>query len=196
MSLLEFATQVIGATDNGWSFFIGLWLLHNVVLVLAIQQSEPSICRHTTLPSRTSLPHPSARPFRSPHHRAPSWAPCALYNSFPWRIYFTHGGVYMSVPTSQFAPLPLSLLLSTCPFSTCFFSCSANWFIHTTFLDSNICVKKRYFFFSLWLTLLCMTDSRCIHIFTDDQISPFLWLSNISLYICTTFLSIHLSMDI
>ena len=44
------------------------------------------------------------------HHRAPSWAPCAISN-FPLALYFTHDSVYMSI-LSQFVP-PFPTLL--CP---------------------------------------------------------------------------------
>ena len=35
------------------------------------------------------------------HHRAPCWAPCAIYRWFSLAIYFTHGSVCMSVLISQ-----------------------------------------------------------------------------------------------
>ena len=49
----------------------------------------------------------------------------------------------------------------------------------------------------LFLTSLCMTDSRFIHITTNGQFRSFLWLSNTPLHVCTTSsLSIHLLMHI
>ena len=44
-----------------------------------------------------------------------------------------------------------------------------------------------WLFFSLWLTSLCITGSRFIRLTrTDSNLFP-LYLSNVSLYICTTF---------
>ena len=39
---------------------------------------------------------------------------------------------------------------------------------------SYICVNIQYLFFSFWLTSLCMTDSKFIHITTNDPILFFL----------------------
>ena len=77
-----------------------------------------------------------------------------------------------------------SLHVSLCSFS-------ASRFISTTFLDS-IYVLIWYLCF---LSSLCTLGSRFIHITTTDSTS-FLFMTNIRLYICTTFLSIHLSVDI
>ena len=64
------------------------------------------------------------------------------------------------------------------------------------FFIPYICTSIRYLFFSFWLTSLCMTDSRSIHLTTITQFRFFLWLSNIPLYICaTSSLSIQLLMD-
>ena len=94
--------------------FIGVKLLYNVVLVSAVQWSESAICIPISPPSWTSL-----LPFHQHlgHHRAPSWAPCAL-QQVPLAICFTHGGVFMANLTSQFIPPSPSPTVSTCPFST------------------------------------------------------------------------------
>ena len=65
------------------------------------------------------------------------------------------------------------------------------------FLDSYKCINIKYlfFFFFFWLTSLCMTRSRFIHITATTQFCSFLWLSNDRLYICTATLSIFSSMD-
>ena len=56
-------------------------MLYKVVLVSAVQQSESAIFIHVSLPSEASVPpHPTSLG----HHRALSWAPCA--------VYFMHGG--------------------------------------------------------------------------------------------------------
>ena len=70
-------------------------------------------------------------------------------------LFHTWWYMHMSIPVSQFTPLPLSLLMSTCPFSTCFFSFPANWFIHTLFqipiyvLIYNICSSLYDLFYSV-----------------------------------------------
>ena len=62
-----------------WATFTHTQLPYNVVLVSAIQWSESAACIHIPPPSWTSLPpNPHATPLG--HHRAPSWAPCALEN--------------------------------------------------------------------------------------------------------------------
>ena len=62
-----------------------VYLLNNVVLVSGIQQCEymntyiyckAAICIHIFLPSWASRPYSHPAPLS--HHRAPSWAPCAI----------------------------------------------------------------------------------------------------------------------
>ena len=63
---------------NSLFFFIGIYLLYNIVLVSAVQQSESAICIHMCPPLWTSLPTPiPSTPLG--HHRAPCWASCAWY---------------------------------------------------------------------------------------------------------------------
>ena len=50
-------------------------LLYNIVLVSAVQWSESATCIHISPPSWTS---PSPHPTLLGHHRARSWAPCAI----------------------------------------------------------------------------------------------------------------------
>ena len=56
------------------------------------------------------------------------------------------------------------------------YSCPGNTFISIVFLYSTSCVNMQYLFFSFWLTSLCMTDSRSIHISANDLI-VFLFMS-------------------
>ena len=57
--------------------------------------------------------------------------------------------------------------------------------------------KRHLLFFSFWLTSLCMTDSRSIHLTTNNSVSFLFMASNIPLYICaTSSLSISLSMGV
>ena len=77
--------------------------------------------------------HHTPQPTSLGHHRAQSWAPCAI-RQVPIAVYFTHGSVYMSIPISQFIPPSLP---PPCPHvhSLCLhlYSCPANRFICTIF---------------------------------------------------------------
>ena len=63
-------------TLTAW-FSIGVELLYNVVLVSAVQWSESAVRIHMSPPSWASLP-PPPHPTPLGHHRALSWAPCAI----------------------------------------------------------------------------------------------------------------------
>ena len=52
-----------------------------------------------------------------------------------------------------------------------------------------MCIRIQYLSFCFWLTSLCITSSRFIHLIRTDSNMFFLWLSNIPLCICITFLS-------
>ena len=142
------------------------------MLVSAVQWNESAVCVHTCPPSWPSL---SLYPTPLDHHGPLSWAPCVI-EQLP-NSYFTHGTVYMSTTGKYFiyASVYMSLDLSyphlplLCPqffsVSLCLYSRPANRFIGTIFLDS-ICTQ--YMFFFLWLTSLCMTDSRSIYVTTND----------------------------
>ena len=75
-----------------------------------------------------------------------------LYSRFPLAIYFTHGSAYMSVLLSQLVPpFPFSPV-STGHFTLCLhiYSCPANKFISTIFLDSmNLLIPDIRFSLSL-----------------------------------------------
>ena len=86
----------------------------NVVLVSAVQWTESALCIHISTPSWDSLPHHRTPPG---HHRAPSWALCAI-QQLPMMTCFTPGSAYMSIPASQFTsprlPHPASTSLYIC----------------------------------------------------------------------------------
>ena len=81
-------------------------------LVSAVQQSESARCIHRAAHSKASLPAPHPIPLG--HHRALSWAPCAiqqLLTSYP----FTHGSVYIHQCYSanlSHPPLPVCVHMS------------------------------------------------------------------------------------
>ena len=120
-----------------------------------------------------------------------------LYGSFPLAVCFPHGAyVGQSYsPNSSHSLLPL-----LCPQVFSFphlhlYSCPANRFISTIFLDPIcICVNNQCLFFSFWLNFT-LYNKLWIHPPHYNSNMFFLWLSSIPLYICTTAsLSVHLLM--
>ena len=127
---------------------------------------------YTYTPSLLDLLPTPCPPTPLGHHRALSCAPCTIYHRFPPAICFTHGGVYISIPTSQTIPPSASSTVSTHPFSTfasLFLPCKLVHLYH--FSRFHIYVLIRYLFFSFWLTSPCMTGSRSIHVSTNDPFS-------------------------
>ena len=152
------------------------FLLYNKVnqLYVYIYPHIPSLLR---LPP--TLPIPPLQVVTK--HRADLPVLCGC---FPLAIYFTFGSVYMPMPLSHFVPAyPFP---AQCPqvHSLCvhLYYCPAPRFFRTIFLQiPYTCVS-------------CLTDSRSIHLTTNNSIS-LLFMANIPLYICaTSSLSIHLSM--
>ena len=105
------------------------------VLVSSLQRSESGICIHIPLPS-SLLGFPLTH---TPPRIPPIWVPTehqaelrVLYRSFPPAVCFTHGSVFMFILIFPFRPCPhvhsLHLHLYSCP---------ADRFIHTIFLDST-----------------------------------------------------------
>ena len=124
LSLLDFFNWNIIALQCCVSFGCTIGWISSIVSIYPLPLKPPP----------TPIPHPS--PFG--HHRALSWAPCAI-QQFPLAIYFTHGSVCMSVLPSQFIPFstppPLCALVHS--LHLCLYSCPAYRFICTFFLDST-----------------------------------------------------------
>ena len=89
--------------------FIGVELIYNVVLVSAVQQSEPVIHTHISLSFRF-FSHIG-------HYKVLSRVPCVM-SRFLLVIIFVHSSMYMSISISQFIPPPLSPLVTISLFST------------------------------------------------------------------------------
>ena len=68
------------------------------MLVSAAQWSESAVCIHISPPSWACLPPPipSLQVITEPRAEPPM-----LYSRFPLAIYFTHGSVYMGLPSSS-----------------------------------------------------------------------------------------------
>ena len=116
-----------------------------------------------------------------------------LCGCFPLASYFTFGSVYVSMPLSHFVPAYLSP--SPCPqvhsLRLHLYSCTAPRFFRTIWvffrfhiyvLAYGICFSLSDLLHSVWQTL---GPSNSLQI---TQFRFFLWLSNIPLYICATFL--------
>ena len=125
-----------------------------------------------------------------------------LYSRFLLVIYFIHISVYMSIPVSQFIPPPppchFPPLVSIHLFSTfvsLFLPCKLVYLYHFSrfhmyVLIYDICFSLSDLLHSVWQSLDPSTSLQM------TQFHSFLWLSNIAFYICTTSLSIRLSMGI
>ena len=112
--------------------------------------------------ARELLSYGSLHPTPLGCYRALVWVPRVLHQ-IPMTVYFTYGGVYVSMRLSPFVPpssssLP-SMSISLFSLSALHF-CLASRIINAIFLDSIyicvcVCVNIRYLFFSFWLTSLC-----------------------------------------
>ena len=142
---------------------------HNIVLVSAAQQCESAVSVHIYLPSEPSSHHPvSSLQVSTGHWGQP---PC-LYGSLPPAICLTRGSVYMSALFSKLIPPSPSLLYphihSLC---LCLYSCPADRFISTVFLDSiYMHIYTVFAFFFLTNFTLLWTDSRFILLTTNDPV--------------------------
>jgi len=84
-----------------WRSIKNYWSI--IALQCCFYQSQSAIYIHISPPSWNSLP-PIPYSTSLGHHRAPSWASCAI-QQLPAN-YFTHGSVHMSMLPSQFPFLP------------------------------------------------------------------------------------------
>ena len=81
------------------------------ILAFAVHWSESAICIHMP-PSSWTSPH---LPSPLGHHRALSWAPCAI-QQLPLAIHLTRDSVCMLMLLSQFVPSSSSPTVSICSF--------------------------------------------------------------------------------
>ena len=105
-------------------------------------------------------------------------------NNFRLAIYFTHGSVYLSKLLSQFVPPSPSLAVSTSLLSmsvSLFLPCKQVRQYHFSRFHIYALIDNICFSFS---TSFCMTESRFVHISTNDPVL-FLLMTNIPLYMLT-----------
>ena len=145
-------------------------MLYSVVLASATQQQESAVSIHISTPSWTFSP--SLHPTPLGCYRAPGWAPCVT-QQLP-TSYFTYGSIYVLLLLFSHPPFPL-----LCPevSSLCLhlYSCPANKFMSTIFLAS-IYMDYYTIFVFFWLTSLCVTVFRFIHL-TETDSSSFLFMA-------------------
>ena len=122
------------------------WISHKCLYI-------PSLL---SLPLTQSPSHP-ARSCQSPRLNSP-----CLYSGFPLPILHKLIDIFQCSSLSSSHPL-LTHCVHKSNLYVSFWSCPANRFIGTTFLDS-ICVCSYRIFFSFWLTLFCIRDSRFFHL--------------------------------
>ena len=94
---------------------------------------------YTYIPSLLDLPPtPTPNPTHLGHHRAPSWAPCVIQQVPTSYLFYTWQCRYVN-PNLSIHPTPPSLF--PCPhihsLQLRLYSCPANRFIYTIFLDST-----------------------------------------------------------
>ena len=155
------------------------------MLVSAVQQKWISSTCTYVPPSWASLP-PSLHPtfLVIPEHGTE----LSVLHSFPVAIYsHTVVCIYInpSLPIHSTPSPPCQdhslLSMSASLLLTC------KYFHLYHFSRVHICVLVQYLCFSFWLPSLCLTVPWSIHISTDkSNFIPFLRLSNIPLYLCTT----------
>ena len=126
------------------SFFFGVSLFFNVVLVSAVQHCESDICVRVSSPSWPFFPLPYPTPLG--HRRALSWAPCALRKLPTSCLFCTWWCIYVSAALNLFYPLlptlcshvpslpSLHLHLCSCPAST-FISTFSRFHIYALMYD-------------------------------------------------------------
>ena len=117
---------------------------------------------YTHTPSLLSLPSP--HPTSLGHHKAPSWALCAmLYCRTPY-IFYMIVYIWQSYsPSSSYPPLPPSV--STCPLSM-----SALQMGSSVLFFQIVYIHLYAIFFFFFLTYFTLTDSRYMHIISKDPV--------------------------
>lgn len=125
-------------------YFIGVWLLYNVVLASTIWhcESATSVCVCVCVFSLLCLSPtpPLLHPTPEGHHRAPSCAPCAIQHLPTGYLFLSVYKVYVSMLLFCIHPTPLSPspIKSTIPVSTSVWLCPEDRFINTIFLSIYI----------------------------------------------------------
>ena len=138
---------------------------------------------HMNQPQAHTHPLPHEAP---PHplgcHRASGCAPCATQRLPISLVVHVVTCVSQGCSLNSSHPLLPPLCPQACSLCLRLYSCPANRFTSTIFLNSYIYALIHNIF--PWLTSLCITGSRFIHLTRTDS-NSFLFMTNIPLYICT-----------
>ena len=179
---------ILTTTLQQWSFYFSCFQLeHNsftTVLVSAVQCESAHVCIYP-LPLEP-LSHSPAPPHPLGHHRAPGWAPCAAASHW-LSVLHIRGYVCQCYSPNASHPLLPPLCPQVCSLRLHLYSCPANRFISTVFLDSMFMGYYMIFVF-LFLTYFTLYDRLSVHPHHYKWLNfvPFIWLSNIPLYTGTT----------
>ena len=157
-------------------------MIYSVELVSGVQQSGAVIHKHIPIFSHIG------------YYKLLNRFPCALQ----WVLinHLLYNSEYTLFSQSQFFPPPN--YFTYCNYKIDFEICLFLFFLNKLFLSLLLNSTYKWYhmmFVCLWLISLSMITSRSTHVAANGIISCFLWLSNIPLCICTTSLSIPLSMD-
>ena len=129
-----------------------------------LHSNAHQLCVHVHPLPLDLLSHPSP----PGHHRAMSGAPCAMQQLPASHLFNTWWCVHVPASLSTCPALSFPPTVSTSSFST-----SASLQVGASapfFYFPYIRVNIQYLFSAFWFTSLCMTNSRFVHVTTDDPI--------------------------
>jgi len=145
---------------------IGGYLFYNIVLVLPyITMNPPRV--YTCSPSWSPLPRPS---LYHPSGSSQCTAPSILYpaSNLDWRLVLIWYYTCFNAIIPNHHTFSLSQSPKDCSKHLCLFCCLAYRVIVSIFLNSIICISILYWWFSFWLTSLCIIGSSFIHLIRTD----------------------------
>ena len=153
-----------------WADSRGEWTGNPVVLPsIGLQMVRHDLAnkqRHKSPPSWASLARPHPAPWVITEHRAGLPVPSSR---IPQALCSPHSSVYTSELLSHTSHPPYTGL-HVHPLHLCLCSSPVKGSSVSPFWIPYICISMQYLLFSFWLTLLCVMDSRSIHITTNDLI--------------------------
>ena len=167
-------------SQTRWKWLMCTRIVAMLLLVLAVHQRE----------SATHSPSFFGFPPHSGHHRWMRRVGCVYRRLSVASILYTAVYICQCQPPNSQPPSPLGIhtsVLHVCVSISALQINSSVPFFYTPHINNIM-------FFSFWLTSLCVTGSKSIHVSASDT-GLFFFMTNTPLNICTTF-SIPLLMDI
>ena len=183
-------------------FYIGAYLIYNVVLVSEVQQSDAVLFFHLFCISWrlitlqycsgfchtlarishgfTCVPHPDPLPtslstpsvWVFPVHQP--WALVSCIQPGLVVCFTLDSNLFQCYSLRSSHPHLLPQSLKVYSVHVCLFFCFAYRVIVTIFLKFHICISILYWSLSFWLTSLCITGSSFIHLIRTDSNEFFL----------------------